>query len=291
MAEPLQNKTPKPWQKWLLILLSGVSGLYLAMCLYLLVWQKRIIFNPYRTLEKFPTTYALTSQELFLPVNGKESIHGWWLPSAEPTDPVLLFLHGNSSNVGGNLFHAKRFVDLGFSVLLMDYRGFGKSDGAFPNEAQVYEDAQVMYKYLTETRHISPDKIFVYGHSIGGAIAIELVSNHPVAGLITEGTFTSVSDLAAYTGQYSFLPVNLLLHQRFESLSKIKNSEIPTLFIHGTDDATIPVAMGKTLYAESPAPKQLLIVPGAGHSNVASTAEDIYDQAILNFFQFVQKQQ
>ncbi|NJN72472.1 MAG: alpha/beta hydrolase [Limnothrix sp. RL_2_0] len=290
MADSIQNKASKPWLKWLLIVLSGVSGIYLVMCLYLLVWQKRIIFNPYRTLEKFPTTYELTSQELFLPVNSKESIHGWWLPSSEPGDRVLLFLHGNSSNIGGNLFHAKRFVELGFSVLLMDYRGFGQSDGAFPHETQVYEDAQVMYKYLTETRKISPDNIVVYGHSLGGAIAIELLSEHPVAGLIAEGTFTSVSDLAAYTGRYSFLPVDLLLHQRFESLSKIKNSAIPTLFIHGTEDQTIPVEMGKTLYAESPAPKQLLIVPGAGHNNVASTAENIYNEAILNFFQFVQQQ-
>ncbi|MGB2925755.1 MAG: alpha/beta fold hydrolase [Limnothrix sp.] len=291
MSQSLQHPTKKAWFKWPIILLSSVSGIYFALCLYLLFWQTRILFNPYKTVEKLPATYALTSTELFLPVNKNESLHGWWLPATTSTEKVLLFLHGNSSNVGGNLFHAKRFVDLGFSVLLMDYRGFGQSDGSFPHENQVYEDAQVMYDYLVKTRNIAPENIFVYGHSMGGAIAIELVTNNPVSGLITEGTFTSIADMASYTGKYSFLPINLLLHQRFESLTKIKTIQTPTLFIHGTEDELVPVAMGEALHAESTAPKQLLIVPGAGHSDVASTAEETYDTAILDFSEFVQLRQ
>lgn len=249
------------------------------------------MFTPSKTLEKFPQGYALNSEELWLPINQKESLHGWWLPAKNPAADVLLFLHGNSSNVGGNLFHAKRFVNLGFSVLLMDYRGFGLSGGKFPSEDQVYTDAQVMYDYLTQTRRIPPEKIFLYGHSLGGAIAIDLASKNPIAGLITESTFTSMFDMATRTGKYSFIPVDFLLHQRFESLAKIQVLQTPTLFIHGTADDLIPVAMVETLYQQAIAPKKLLIVPEAGHNNVASTAGAAYDQAILDFQQFTQQQQ
>lgn len=287
-----QKKTIKKQRiaiKIALIIVGSLSGIYLALCLYLLVWQQRIIFKPTRTLEKFPQTYQLAHQEVWLPVQDKASIHGWWLPASKPTRGVLLFLHGNSYNAGANLFHAKRFVSLGFSVLLMDYRGYGQSGGAFPHETQVYEDAQAMYDYLIEDQGVLPSEILVYGHSLGGAIAIELVKNNPVAGLITESTFTSIADMANITGKYAFLPINLLLHQRFESLNKIATIEQPILFIHGSEDELIPLQMVESLHGAAIAPKQLLIVPGAGHNNVATTAGDRYDQAILNFQQFTQQ--
>lgn len=287
IAPPRKN----PWWKWGLIILGSLTGLYILLCVYLVVWQNRLIFDPATTLEKFPQRYDLAATEVWLPLRKKEGLHGWWLPTQNPNADVLLFLHGNSSNVGDNLFHAKRFVQLGFSVLLMDYRGFGQSRGRFPSEAQVYEDAQAMYDYLTTTRRIPPEKILVYGHSLGGAIAIELVSKNPVAGLIAEGTFTSISDMATHTGKYSFLPINLLLHQRFESLTKIAGLTTPTLFIHGAADETIPVKMSHILYQTAIAPKKLLIVEEAGHTNVATTAGDTYDQAILDFHRFAQHHQ
>ncbi|AFY37342.1 alpha/beta hydrolase fold protein [[Leptolyngbya] sp. PCC 7376] len=277
--------------KWLLVGLSGISGIYFALCIFLLVWQNRIIFKPTKTLENFPQTYELDHHELWLPVKNGVEIHGWWLPSqANDNGKALLFLHGNSYNVGENLFHAKRFVDMGFSVLLMDYRGYGLSGGRFPRESNVYEDAQVMYDYLVKEQQFTADQIFVYGHSLGGAIAIELVRNNPAAGLIAEGTFTSMSDMATYSGQYSFMPVDFLLHQRFESLSKIPEVTIPTLFIHGLEDDVIPAEMGETLYESAIAPKQLYLVPDAGHNDLAETAGQSYDDAILTFKQFALSQ-
>lgn len=273
--------------KWLLIGLSGISGLYFLLCLFLVVWQKRIIFNPTRTLEKFPEDYQLQHLEVRLPVTKRDEIHGYWFLSQENSNgKALLFLHGNSYNVGENLFHAKRFVDMGFYVLLMDYRGFGRSDGTFPSERFTYEDAQAMYEYIREEQGFAPENIFVYGHSLGGAIAINLVKDNPVAGLIAEGTFTSMSDMATYAEQYSFLPVDLLLHQRFESLSKIPDITTPTLIIHGLEDDTIPYAMGQQLYDAAIAPKQIYLVPEAGHNDVASTADLAYNEAILDFVKF-----
>ncbi len=277
--------------KWLLVGLGSISGIYFALCIFLLVWQNRMIFKPTKTIENFPATYEIAHQEVWLPVKNGVEIHGWWLPAqANSNGKALLFLHGNSYNVGENLFHARRFVEMGFSVLLMDYRGYGLSGGKFPRESQVYEDAQVMYDYLLEEQSFTPEQIFVYGHSLGGAIAIDLVQNNPAAGLIAEGTFTSMSDMATYSGQYSFMPVDFLLHQRFESLSKIPDITIPTLFIHGLEDDVIPAEMGQTLYNSAIAPKQLFLVPEAGHNDVAKTAGQAYAETVLNFKQFALSQ-
>lgn len=275
--------------QWLIIALSLFSGLYLLVCIYLFFGQTRIIFAPDKTLKKSPQDYGLIHQELWLTISAEEVIHGWWLPSTDPQANVILFLHGNSSNIGGNLFHAKRFVEMGFSVLLMDYRGFGLSRGKFPHEKQIYEDAQVMYDYLTEERHIPADKLFVYGHSLGGAIAIELLSNNPAAGLIVEATFTSIAAMAQQKGNYSLFPLELLLHQQFDSFAKIPALTVPTLFIHGSEDATVPAEMSKALYAQADIPKKLFIVPGAEHNTVATVAGDLYNSAIHEFQHMIQQ--
>jgi pimeloyl-ACP methyl ester carboxylesterase len=127
--------------------------------------------------------------------SGKTSqIHGWWVPASATSEaPVWLFLHGNGSNVGDEVKRAFWFHQLGFSSLLIDYRGYGRSPGNFPTESSVYEDVEAAWNYLTQLRQIPPEKIFVYGHSLGGAIAIELALQHPeIAGLAVEGTFTAM---------------------------------------------------------------------------------------------------
>lgn len=282
-----QTPSQKIVLKWVLLGLSGISGLYFLLCFFLIMWQTRMIFKPTKIIEKFPESGHNSYLELRLPVTKRNNIHGWWLP-AQPQNnhKALLFLHGNSYNIGKNLFHAQRFIDMGFSVLIMDYRGYGYSDGGFPREHFVYEDAQVMYDYLLEEQGFLPEEIFVYGHSLGGAIAINLLQNNPAAGLIVEGTFTSMFDMVTHTKGYSFLPVNVLLHQRFESLRKIPDIKTPILFIHGLDDEMIPYQMSQTLHDAAIAPKQLFVVPGAGHNNVADTVGRQYDSQILNFVEF-----
>lgn len=285
----------KSIMKWLLIGLSGISGLYFLLCLALIVGQSRLVFKPTKTIEKFPDEHQLDYLEVQLPVTSRDNLHGWWLLSTQQNNghnknKALLFLHGNGHNIGKNLFHANRFVNLGFSVLLMDYRGYGLSDGGFPREGFVYEDAQAMYDYLLEEQGFSPDQIFVYGHSLGGAIAINLMQTNPAAGLIVEGTFTSMSDMAAYAGYSSFFPIDWLLHQRFESLQKILDITTPTLFIHGLEDPVIPDSMSQQLHDAAIAPKQLYLVPEAGHSNVADTVGLAYNDTILNFVEFAHSQ-
>jgi fermentation-respiration switch protein FrsA (DUF1100 family) len=261
---------------------------YLIICLFLILWQTRIIFSPQARFENIPQDYQFVHEEVILSLNKNEYLQGWWLPSTMGENGVILYLHGNASNVGGNLGKAKHFLDMGFSVLLMDYRGYGQSLGDFPHEKQVYQDAQMMYDYLIQSRQIKPDNLLIFGHSLGGAIAIELARKNPAAGLIVEGSFTSILNIANRQKYYRFIPLKLLLHQRFASLEKLPQLLLPSLFIHGAADEMIPVAMAEQLYAAAPHPKQLLIVPDAHHTNVATTGGDRYKETIRNFHQLTQ---
>jgi pimeloyl-ACP methyl ester carboxylesterase len=276
-----------------LVVVVGVLGIaYLATCALLYFRQTRMIFFPSRRIETTPEVFGLEYEEVWLTVaeNPIERIHGWWIPAEGEAVGTLLYLHGNGINIGANVAHAHRFHQIGFSVLLMDYRGYGLSEGGFPSEEQVYEDAQAMWHYLVQKRQISPDRIFVYGHSLGGAIAIELATRHPeFAGLIIDGSFTSLRDMVNLNRAFRLFPVDLLLTQKFDSLQKVPTLEAPILLIHGTADTTVPAFMSQTLYAAAPNPKKLYLVPEAGHNNVAELAGAEYLQTVRQFIQQVDR--
>ncbi len=196
-----------------------------------------------------------------------------------------MYLHGSGANIGLDAKHVNRFNDMGLSVFSFDYRGYGKSEGDFPSEAAVYADAQRAWIYLTQERKIPPKAIFIYGHSLGRAIAIDLATHHPdAAGLIVQSTFTSGVDMANHDFWTAVFPADLLLKQRFESIHKIPNIKLSTLFMHGKDDWRIPVSMSDRLFAASgSAHKQLHTFPGADHDNVGEVAGAAYTKAVTDF--------
>lgn len=246
---------------------------YIVICTILYFQQQRLIFFPRNSLKHNPSQYQLKYQDIWINISEKEEknehLHGWWIPAKETNLPVILYFHHNAINIGANVTQALQFHELGYSVFLFDYRGFGKSEGKFPTESQVYEDAQAAWNYLTQKRNISANQIIIYGHSVGGAIAINLAANHPeAAALIVHNSFTSIRDLTKRFGLYWLFPIELIIRQRFESLDKIKTIGMPTLILTGTEDLQIPVEMGKSLYeAVSSEFKQLIIIEGGGHDN------------------------
>jgi pimeloyl-ACP methyl ester carboxylesterase len=197
--------------------------------------------------------------------------------------PALLYLHGNGGSIGANAEHACRLSRVGFGVLIFDYRGYGNSEGGPPTENAVYADAEQAWKFLAGSGKADAHKTVIYGHSLGGAVAIEMATRHPeAAALIVESTFTSIREMARQSPQFRLFPTWLIVNQ-MDSLTKIATVHMPVLVIHGTADRVVPAAMAEQLYAAAPWLKQIFLVPGAGHENCASVAGVGYMRAIVQF--------
>ncbi|MCT7954676.1 alpha/beta hydrolase [Laspinema palackyanum] len=278
------------------LLIAGILAIaYFGACLFLYLRQNRFIFFPAPVIETTPAELELKYEEVWIPVSQKsgkvERIHGWWIPSETSSSRVLLYLHGNGVNIGANVNHAARFHQLGFSVLLIDYRGYGLSEGSFPTENTVFVDAETAWNYLVQDRGIAPEQIFLYGHSLGGAIAIDLASRQPdAAGAIVQSSFTTMREMVDYRFHFWMFPIDLILTHRFDSRAKISQLQIPVLFIHGTADPQIPSEMTEELYRLASEPKQLFLVADAGHNNVASIAGEAYFQAVRDFISITEEQ-
>ncbi len=266
----------------------SLGAVYMLACTYLWARQGHFIFTPRREIKKTPANVQLVYEDVYVAVksaNGQtERLHGWWVPGQDPTGKVLLYLHGSALNMGANVNALRRLHNLGFAVFIVSYRGYGLSDGEFPSEALLYADAEASWNFLVVNKGINPKKIYIYGHSIGGAVAIDLAVRYPsAAGLIVESTFTSIIDVARQKTRYRFFPLDLIVDQRFESLTKVPRLRIPTLYIHGTDDHLVPFEMSRLLYEHTPHPKFLTLIPGGGHNNSATVGGNAYLVAVSEF--------
>ncbi|MGB5750745.1 MAG: alpha/beta fold hydrolase [Desulfobacterales bacterium] len=276
--------------KWFITGLIALAVIaYGSGCAYMWVNQKYYIFMPQREISQTPADHNLAFEDLYLPVSSTnkgviERMHCWWIPNDRLTGRYLIYLHGSAFNIGANVNHARRFKDLGFSVLLISYRGYGRSEGHFPTEAQVYADAEAGWDYLVDQKGIQPGDIFIYGHSLGAAVAINLAVAHPGAGgLIVEGAFTSITDMGRQNALYRLLPIDLITHQRFDSISKIRRLKMPVLIMHGTEDRVVPFEMSRQLYEKAPSPKRLKLILGGGHNNSARVGGAEYLNTVREF--------
>ena len=266
-------------------LTSAVLLLYLFACIYMWATQRQKIFEPSSQLQTSPDRVGLRYEEVFIPSgNGADrgELYGWWIAAEQADSPTLLYLHGNFRNIGHNVEHAMRLHGMGYNVLLVDYRGYGKSTGGEPSEAKMYEDAEAMWNYLSRLPTVAPSRVFVYGHSLGGAIAIDLAVRYPeMAGVIVESAFTSMSEMGKLN--YAYLPVDWLLNQRFDTLNKIGKLRLPKLFIHGTWDTKVPYQMSQQLFDHAEQPKYLKLIEGGEHGNNSGIAWKEYRDTVNAF--------
>jgi alpha-beta hydrolase superfamily lysophospholipase len=210
-------------------------------------------------------------------------LHGLWIAAKDgPNAPVMLYLHGARWNVEGSAPRIRRMRDLGFSVLAIDYRGFGRSSGGLPSEESAYEDARAAWDWL---RAHYPDRPrYIFGHSLGGAVAIDLASKvHDERGTIVEGTFTSIPDVAS-SMKWGWLPVGPLITQRFESISKVAKISSPLLVVHGGNDHLIDSQLGRKLYDAAPGRKRFVLVEGGSHYNTMAMGLPQYREALAELF-------
>ena len=294
---------------WLSIVFAIAYGL---ICLFLYVRQDYIIYQANQHITpSYPadSDFQLSYRDVWINVpNSTARIHGWWFDSPSATQPMvaipnepvnivtapktILYLcgRGGSKTHYNNLARIKGFQQLGFSVLAIDYRGYGLSEGNLPNEARLYEDSQAAWRYLTENRQILPQDIFIYGESLGGAIAIDLAVQQPnAAGLIVQSSFTSmVEQIAQFRPSLRIFPLKLIINQRFNSVKKVRSLSLPVLFLHGTGDTIVDYKMSQKLYSAAPEPKILFLIPEAEHLRLYNP-EHSYLQAIQNFVEQILK--
>lgn len=251
----------------------GIIGLaFLIASIAFWTNQNDQIFQPDAALQTNPARTGLDAEEFRIHSgSGKDAgeLFSWWIPAAGASAPTMLYFHGSDKNMGHarDLEYARGMHGLGYNVLMIDYRGYGKSTGGKPSERSVYEDAESAWNYLVRQRGIKPGMIFIYGHSLGGAIAIDLAVHHPdAAGVIEESSFTSMPAIVSAIG-YGFMPTDMLIHERFDSLAKVPELKIPLLVIHGTWDKVVPYKMGQQLFNAAPEPKTIELIEGGGHEN------------------------
>jgi uncharacterized protein len=213
-------------------------------------------------------------------------LHGLWLGheslGQDPKAPVMLYLHGARFNVVGSAFRARRMQELGFSVLSIDYRGFGKSSNELPSESMAVEDARAAWDWLGRAYPDRPR--YIFGHSLGGAIAIELAAQvNDETGTLVEGSFTSIPDVVS-SYKWGWLPLSPLITQRFEAVKRVAEIGSPLLVVHGSEDRTIAPALGQKLFEAATGKKRFELVEGGSHHNTNAVGQPQYRVALADMF-------
>jgi uncharacterized protein len=238
----------------------------------------RAVYYPSKYPEGFWDTQGLVgASDAWIEASDGAKLHGWWV-EREGSQLVTLFLHGNAGNVTNRAPHIQEIVAAGSSVLMLDYRGYGKSSGR-PSEQGLYRDSEAGFVYLLGKGYRA-EQIILHGESLGTAVAIDLASRRPCAALILEAPFTSASDVAGTVAPF----VGPLLVRSFNSLPKIRWIRVPKLFMHGDRDEVIPLRLGQELFAAAQGSKTLWVITGAGHNDILEIAGAEYRHRLQAFY-------
>ncbi len=257
------------------------AGLILALLLALGRRHETLsLFQPSRGDVRVPDDYNPKPRDLFIDT-GNGVIHGWFF-TVNQDAPTLLYIHGNADTIVQRLPAIKGYIGLGLNVFIYDPHGYGNSEGT-PGKSNFVSDAFAAYRYLTERMSIPPGKIILLGQSLGGVPALRMANSESVAGLILEGTFTNIRQLAR--DRYPLLPVWLLASTDFDNEREIRRLKIPLLIINGTADLTIAPYHSQRLFDIAPKPCEYVRIEGAGHTTMFETAPDVYYGAIVRFVQ------
>ena len=249
--------------------------------------QRAWIFQPTDRTWSGGLAAAQGMEDVWIPFRstlsgGPVRLHGLWLGQPRADAPVLLYLHGARWDVRGSAHRMRRMHDLGFAVLGVDYRGFGRSSPGLPSEDLAHEDAQAAWQWLAQRQPQA--RRYLFGHSLGGAIAVRLAAESPdVAGLMVEGSFPSIPEVVSRF-KWGWLPLSPLITQRFDAAARIGAVRAPVLVVHGSADSLIPPDLGQALYARAPEPKRFVLVEGGSHHSTHSLGLDAYRTAMRELF-------
>lgn len=265
--------------KLALILLVG----YALVVGLIYLTQDRLIYMPSSNVVGSPANIGLEYEDVALETEDGVQLHGWYLPGPEDDAPVLLFLHGNAGNIGHRLESLEQFHHLGLAVLIIDYRGYGKSQGR-PHEEGTYEDARAAWNWLREHLEYEPEEIVLFGRSLGAAVAARLAETKSPAAVILEAAFTSAADLGAEV--YPWLPVRALIRHEYDVLGRVGAIAAPVLFAHAREDEIVPFAHAERLLEASGDGAQLMEMDG-GHNDAFRATGSRYIDGLREFLEDV----
>lgn len=264
-------------------MLIGISAAFLLLVLVVRLLENRFIYFPPRYPQGFskPENFDLHVQEVWLTTQDNVRLNAYFLRNGS-SSKVLLWFHGNAENIGYGLGQLVEFSRLGVNVFEVDYRGYGRSGGR-PDEAGVYLDADAAYDYLLEVGRFRPENIIILGHSLGGAVAIDLASRRKCGALIVQSSISSAREMARrmfHIPFFEFIPKT-----RFDSVRKIRKVQAPILIIHGKQDEVVPCSMGGKLFEAAPEPKSFYVIEDAGHNDVLESGGEDYLMRLRSFIE------
>ena len=256
----------------------AVAFLGLAFFVGLRWFEHAVSFHPVQYDATRGWARPNAASDVWLTTTDGVRLHGWFFQtSSPPAVATIIYLHGNGGNISNVGWVGERLSSKGFNVLLLDYRGYGRSEGSVDSEHGLYADADAAYQYVTKTLGVRPEEVVLFGQSLGTAVAADLASRKQCAALILESGFSSASDLAATVLPLLPRRLHFLARNRFESAQKLSRVKCPVLITHGDPDGTIPTEHGHRLFAAANEPKKLLIFPGAGHNVFGSQGSEYLD--------------
>lgn len=262
-------------------ILVAVAATIIMWTVVAMIFENNFIFFP----SKYPEgTYgeAHTIPNLaqcWMTTDDGVKIHGWFAP-ADSAIATLVVAHGNGGNISHRIDFMRRLQRMRLNVLMFDYRGYGRSEGS-PDEEGVYSDGRAAFDYALQVPGVDPQKIILWGTSLGGAVAVDVALHRPAAGLILESTFSSAKDVAAFA--YPYLPVQFTLRTKFNSVDKISKINIPLFQMHGDRDRVIALELGKKLFEAARDPKEFYIIEGADHNDTYIVGGQAYLENVRAF--------
>ena len=244
--------------------LLWVVAIYICLCGTLFSFQRSLLYHPDQTIPN-PVQFGFEDIEsIRIETQDGYRLLAWWSAPKLVSNPTIVFFHGNAGNIGHRADKIRHFIKAGYGVLIVTYR-YNAGAGGVPNETNIYSDARSTMRFITNKLR-DRNLIFIYGESLGTGVAVEMAVESDVSGVILEAPYTSIPDVAQ--AHYWYLPARYMVLDKFEILSRIQKIDVPLLIVHGEQDTTIPVSFSQSLYKEALEPKQILIVPDAGHNNL-----------------------
>lgn len=250
-------------------LLELVLILYGCIVIGVFVFQRKLMYHPSKLIE-LPAAYGVEKAEI-IPLKTQDglSIEAWYIAPENKAHPLIVYFHGNAGHIGDRMEKLNHFVQKGFGLLAVSYRGYGKSQGA-PTEAGLFEDARTLLRYAAEALGFAPERLLLYGESLGTGVATYAAktlkdADTPVFALVLEAPYTSVAKRSQEL--YPYLPAFYMVRDKYESIKRIAHVGCPVLIFHGEEDVVIPVHHGRTLLAAASEPKQGMFFPGVGHTD------------------------